>query len=260
MTYYNIFIENHIDTFTLLQTPEDDLNKIVEAYDLGKESVFINGEKIILSGLEILKIFSFDDPWDTLLTFINSPEVRQHAIFSNLTGRYAVHYGSLGKKGKELTKEFLQGDYGWNKKQVDNDNILKLKKHYINTLRIEQLKEIKSVQYDFKKLIRICEEINICYSLGCIYAVGNLLRTLLDHIAPIFGYKSFAEVVNNYSKKGSFKDAMQHLENSLRNISNLFLHTPIKKEEALPTENQVEFTAPIDLLLGEIIIISRSNL
>ena len=134
-----------------------------------------------------------------------------------------------------------------------------LEKNYINSIRIEQIKVLKNDKYDFKKMVRICEEINICYNLGCTYAVGNLLRTLIDHISPIFGHKSIAEVVNNYSKKGSFKEAMQHLENSLRNISNLFLHTPIKKNEVLPTENQVEFMAPIDLLLAEIIVIINSN-
>ncbi|MEJ7821268.1 MAG: hypothetical protein WKF85_03040 [Chitinophagaceae bacterium] len=257
MIYYNIYVENSNDTFTLLKTPEDDLNKLVEAYELGKEAVFINGEKIILNGLKVLKIFSFNDSWDTLNDFLNTEDVREHMIFSRLTGRYAVHSASLGQKGADLTKQYLKNDYGWKKIPDYEDNILKLKKHYINMERIEQFKKLKNEKYDFKKLIRICEEINICYNLDCTYAVGNLLRTLIDHIAPIFGQKSFAEVANNYAKKGSFKEAMQHLENSLRNISNLFLHTPIKKTEVLPTENQVEFIAPIDLLLAEVIMISN---
>jgi hypothetical protein len=259
MTYLNLYIENYNDTFTLIKTPEDDVERIVEAYDLGKEEVFINGEKIILKGLKVFKIFTFDRDWDSLTDFWNSEEVRTHMIHSRLTGHYAIHHISLKLNGQELTKEYLKNDFGWKKKQPNEENILMLKKHYINIERIEQLKQLNSEKYNFKKLIRICEEVNICYSLGCIFAVGNLLRTLIDHIAPILGQKSFAEVANNYAKKGSFKDAMQHLENSLRNISNLFLHTAIKKEEVLPTENQVDFIASIDLLLAEIITTVNSS-
>lgn len=81
-----------------------------------------------------------------------------------------------------------------------------LKKHYINYERIDQLKELKSLDFDFKKLIRICEEINIAHNLDCFYAVGNLLRSMLDHVAPILGHSTFKEVANNYAGSKSFKN------------------------------------------------------
>ena len=253
MTEYNVYIENFVDTFTLLKIPEADLIKIVQAYDLGKDDVFINGEKIVLQGLKMLRLYSYDGSWEKLTEFMNLPETRKHMIFSRLTGRYALHSASLGQIGTDLTREYLKNDYGWKKKTESEDSILMLKKHYVNVERIEQLKELKSAEFDFKKLIRICEEINIAYSLKCFYAVGNLLRSILDHVAPILGHSTFKEVANNYAGSKSFKEAMQSLDNSLRKISDSFLHLPIRKSEVLPTVNQVEYLAPIDLLLGEII-------
>lgn len=259
MKHYNIFIKNFVDTFTLLNIPEDDLIKIVEAYDLGKEDVFIDGEKIILQGLQMLKIFSFDDLSEKLTEFINSPEVRTHMIFSRLTGRHAVHYASLKQIGEELTQNYLKNDFGWKKEIENKDNILMLKKHYVNIERIDQLKGLKSENFDFKKLIRICEEINIAYNLDCFYAVGNLLRSILDHVAPILGHNTFKEVANNYVGSKSFKEAMHNLDNSLRKISDSFLHLQIRKSEVLPTINQVEYLAPIDLLLSEIVRVTNEK-
>jgi hypothetical protein len=73
------------------------------------------------------------------------------------------------------------------------------------------------------------------------------------------GHKTFKEVANNYSGNKSFKDAMQNLENFLRKISDGFLHLTIRKSEVLPTVNQVEFIAPFDLLLSEIIRVTNEK-
>jgi len=252
MNHYNIYIQNYNDTYSLSQIPEDDLQKIVDAFDNGRDSVFIDGKKRILLGLKEIKVYTFNDPWETWHEFVNSEAVRPYHEHSRVTGLIAIGKPALASKGDDLTKKFFNNDFGW-KKKSETDNILMLKKHYINIERIEQLKGLKSQKFDFKKLVRICEEINIAYNLDCFYAVGDLLRSLLDHIAPTLGHTAFKEVANNYAGKKSFKDAMQHLENSLRKISDLFLHTPIQKTEVLPTENQVEFIASIDLLLAEII-------
>ena len=259
MKHYNIFIKNFIDTLNLLNVPEDDVNKIVEAYNLGNNNVFIDGEQIVLEGLQMLKIFSYDGTTEKLYEFMNSAEVKPHLIFSRLTGRYSFDYPELKQFGEDLTKSYLTNDFGWKKKNEKEDNILMLKKHYINNERIEQLKELKSEEFDFKKMVRICEEINIAYNLDCFYAVGNLLRSALDHIAPIFGQNTFKEVANNYAGNKSFKGAMQSLENSLRKISDGFLHLPIRKSEVLPTINQIDFLAPIDLLVGEIVRLTNEK-
>jgi hypothetical protein len=98
--------------------------------------------------------------------------------------------------------------------------------------RIEELRGLLSPQFDFKKLVRLCEEINTTYGDGCYYATAMLTRGLLDHVPPIFGKATFGEVANNYSGGGkSFKDAMCQLENFARKIADAHLHMPIRRKE-----------------------------
>ena len=80
----------------------------------------------------------------------------------------------------------------------------------------------------------------------------TLTRAIIDHVPPIFGCKSFAEVTNNYGGTKSFKEAMANLETSSRKIADHYLHGQIRKSESLPNVTQIDFSNNIDLLLGEI--------
>ena len=76
---------------------------------------------------------------------------------------------------------------------------------FVNSARIEVLKKLTSSQFDFGKLIKYCEEINICYQNECYLAVVLLTRAVIDHIPPIFNAPNFE---NAYGHNGSrsFKD------------------------------------------------------
>ena len=65
--------------------------------------------------------------------------------------------------------------------------------------------------------------------------------------------RNFGEVANNYAATKSFRESMQHLENSARNIGDAHLHVQIRKRESLPTPTQVNFSNDLDVLLGEIV-------
>jgi hypothetical protein len=124
--------------------------------------------------------------------------------------------------------------------------------------RLTELRALSSDQFDFKKLIRLCEEINTAYSDGCYFGTAMLTRGLLDHVPPIFGKSSFSEVANNYSGGGrSFKEAIHHLENAARKVADAHLHMPIRKSETLPVAQQVNFAAQLDVLLSEIVRITQ---
>ncbi len=129
---------------------------------------------------------------------------------------------------------------------------------YIAISRIAELKAITSKRYDPKRLIQLCEEVNLCYTNDCYIATIILTRTILDHVAIVFGKKSFAEVASNYGSK-SFKEAMLHLENSSRKIADSNLHSSMRKEDTLLTGTQVNFSQNIDMLLGELIILLKSE-
>ena len=111
---------------------------------------------------------------------------------------------------------------------------------YVNFSRIQELKDLKkkgSNQFDLTKLIEICEELNKCYSNKCFLSVGMLLRSILDHVPPIFGKQNFIEVTNNYKGK-SFMKSMKHLQENSRDISDRFLHNINLQEVFLSSHHQ----------------------
>ena len=124
--------------------------------------------------------------------------------------------------------------------------------------RLAELRGLTGGQFDFRKLIRLCEEINTAYSHECYFATVMLTRGLLDHVPPVFGKNTFTEVANNYSGGGrSFKETMHHLENAARKVADAHLHMPMRKSETLPTAQQVNFSSQLDVLLSEIVRITQ---
>ena len=128
----------------------------------------------------------------------------------------------------------------------------------IADIRLTEMRKLVSARFDFKKLIRLCEEINTVYSEECYLATAMLVRGILDHVPPLFGQSSFKEAANNYGGGGkSFKEAMQHLESAARKVADAHLHMPIRKSETLPTAQQVNFASQLDVLLAEIVRITQ---
>jgi len=124
--------------------------------------------------------------------------------------------------------------------------------------RLVELRSLVSADLDFRKLVRLCEEINSAYALQCFYATAMLIRGLLDHVPPVFGFKTFSEVTNNYAGGGrSFKETMHHLENTSRKVADAHLHMPIRKSETLPNAQQVNCGQQLDVLLSEVVRITR---
>lgn len=134
-------------------------------------------------------------------------------------------------------------------------------KPYVDPVRMVSLQTIGNAQWDFTRLAELCREINVAAGNRCHMSTAMLLRTILNHVPPVLGYGTFAEVANNYGgpkSQKSFKHSMQRLENSLRNIADMHLHGPIRSREDVPSAVQVDFAAELDVLLGEIIRISQT--
>lgn len=124
----------------------------------------------------------------------------------------------------------------------------------ISESRLDELRALASSRFDFKKLIRLCEEINTAYGAECYFATAILTRAILDHVPPVFGFSTFAEVANNYGGGGqSFKQTMQHLENASRRVADAHLHMPIRNSETLPNQQQVNCGQQLDVLFAEIV-------
>ncbi len=118
--------------------------------------------------------------------------------------------------------------------------------------RISDLRAISSPQFDMAKLVRFCEELNVCWKNGCFLAVAMLTRAMLDHVPPIFTSPSFSDVASTHGGK-SFNEAMRFLDNSSRKIADSHLHGQIQSKESLPNKTQVDCRNALDMLLAEIV-------
>ena len=123
--------------------------------------------------------------------------------------------------------------------------------------RIEQLRSLQRRAFDYTRLIQLCDELNVSYRNRAYHAVAALTRANLDHVPPIFGVKSFAEVASNYSGAKSFREAMDHLQNSARKIGDAHLHTQLRSAEVLPVATQVNFSTSLDFMLAEIVRLGK---
>lgn len=168
--------------------------------------------------------------------------------------KFIIEHTEACKKGLDEAHSLLESmieeiekyrEEGIEPEDINNEN------YYVSTDRIEEFKSIKNSNFDLVKLIRFCEEINICYKNNCLLATGMLVRAITDHVPPIFQKSNFNEVANNYGVK-SFKDSMKNLNNSSRKIADSFLHIQIRNKESLPNKLQVNFSQDLDVLLSEI--------
>ncbi len=148
-------------------------------------------------------------------------------------------------------QDYQQGELKHFEKSESDMNINK--KLYVS---VDRIKGINKCEFDLSRLIRLCEELNIAYQNKCYMSVAMIVRSIIDHIPPLFGFDTFNEVANNYRGTKSFKDVAKSLNDTLRKIADSHLHTPIRKKEILPTDIQVDFKQSLDVLLTEIIRIN----
>ena len=126
--------------------------------------------------------------------------------------------------------------------------------NFVDAERLKQIEVTQSQKFDTTKLAQMLIELNRAYAehsfLSCIF----LIRAILDHVPPIFVQNSFSEIANNYAGGGrSFRQHMQHLENSSRKLADSYLHQQVRSKETLPTTSQIEFRADVDTLLAEVV-------
>lgn len=133
------------------------------------------------------------------------------------------------------------------------------KAQFVDPKRMAQLEGLtaQNKQWDFSKLVRLCGELNYANRHDCFYSVAMLSRAIADHVPPVFGHQTFAQVAANSPK--SLKDTFDHLDRGLRKIADGFLHQHIRRTETVPTATQVDFRQYVDLLLGEVIRVASAS-
>lgn len=164
------------------------------------------------------------------------------------------YYSSLGAPVTELT--FSPAD----RLLHDGAELSSLEStSYVSEQRLSQLSAAHSPSFDFTRLLALLYELNSASRIRNYFSIAFLVRSIIDHVPPIFGLHTFAELTNNYQSTKSFKRHMEHLHNSLRNVADGYLHVPIRSKEELPHFTQVDFRSPLDQLLGEVVRVLKKQ-
>ncbi|HNW99006.1 MAG TPA: hypothetical protein PKK00_11410 [Bacteroidales bacterium] len=235
--------------YNIMELNEDDLEIVINAYNKGKLNFTINGKKYSIHNLIEIKIYTYDNKVENLDNF------KKRCITNRMIGgsnsfKYYFTPACLELLGKDVTPEIIgNNEFG----KLSHREESKPLNVFVDISRIEELKNISHPDYDLTKLIRFCEELNDNFFRGNYLSVVMIVRSILNHIPPIFSFNNFAEVSNNYSGGQSLKKNLNHLNNSLKNIADSYLHETIRKKEILPNATQVNFSQDLDVLLAEIV-------
>lgn len=128
---------------------------------------------------------------------------------------------------------------------------------YVDAGRLAAVRSASKAHWDLDRLAQLCQELNVAHANACYMSIAMLVRTITNHIPPVFGAKNFGDIANNLPGDQSFKKSMQQLDVSLRNIADSMLHAQVRSKESLPAATQVDFRAPLDRLLEE--VVRRAN-
>ncbi len=123
---------------------------------------------------------------------------------------------------------------------------------FIDSSIIESLRQINSKKYDLAKVVEFCREINGTFNSGYYLAAALLIRSLTNHIPPIFGHETFKQVVSQSTR--CRQELFKPLDDTARDVADLHTHDTIRHKENLPTKRQLEpFKSNIEFLLHEIL-------
>ncbi len=122
----------------------------------------------------------------------------------------------------------------------------------IHTSVIDQLNDVRSTDFDTTVLVRLCKEINSCFSHDNIVATALTMRAVLNYVPPVFGQETFEQVLAQCER--SLKENFTHLQEGLRRIADYHTHRTMTKSDSYPSENQVEpFKPQFEFLLHQIL-------
>lgn len=168
--------------------------------------------------------------------------------------RALEYYSSYGAPSAELTFSPADRVLYEGAEQSSLDSV-----PYVSEQRLTQLSEAHSPDFDFTRLLALLYELNSASRNRNYLSIAFLVRAVIDHVPPIFGLHAFTELTNNYQSTKSFKKHMEHLQSSLRNVADGYLHVPIRSKEDLPHFTQVDFRSPLDQLMGEVVRVLKKQ-
>jgi hypothetical protein len=73
-----------------------------------------------------------------------------------------------------------------------------IKACYVNEARIKEFENLVSKTFDLKRLITMLKELNSAFENKNYISVIALVRSVMNHIPPVFGFSTFDEVKSRY--------------------------------------------------------------
>ena len=142
---------------------------------------------------------------------------------------------------------------------TDADSV---KSSYVDPARLAEIEALPSTGWDFCRLAQLCRELIAAYADGHYITTAALVRIIMDHVPPLFGFDTFDQVAANYGgpkAHKSFKSSVTHLQQSMRNISDAQIHSHIRRTDTLPNATQVDVKRDLDILLAEVVRIGKAH-
>ncbi len=190
-------------------------------------------------GKPVVEVYQQRMPaFDTAFSEMN-PTASFYAIKSvpQLLRKAVAHYR---RKPDEKTVESTKIDY-------TGETGLYIKEEIIDLI------SKKENGFDYSKLKVLIDELNKSHLNHDVYSSLSLIRTIQNHIPPLFGFNTFEEVASNYSWGTTDKKYVQILLES-RNISDDTLHRRISNKKDLADMGDIPAKICLNTLLQEALV------
>lgn len=128
---------------------------------------------------------------------------------------------------------------------------VKMSDEFVSSVRIEELRALPSTKWDVRRLVRLCEEINIAFAHGSLFSLAMLVRAVQDHVPPLFdGEPDFDGVVAR--AKRPYQKAVKALQ-AWRVVADRALHLHIDRYSPVITPDLVNVNEQLSVLIDEVI-------
>lgn len=144
---YNILVGTKWGKYNILLINGTELDKVLNAYEQGKETIFIKGNKYSFNELMDIQIFQFErddiEIEDELIEICRTNNLLSKSF---IPGDYWISEDVLKKLGKKVTEHFIEDEFGYKKTQ---EKPLAQNDWFVEPSRIDEIANIKNQQTDF---------------------------------------------------------------------------------------------------------------
>lgn len=162
---FNVYINIGTKKITFLLLDENELARIIEAYEYGKESIFFRGKKHFINDINEIQIYTHEKGvFDNDDEFYNQANIYNY-LSKNLFGDPFVNLKGLAFYGKKVTEKYINDSYG-NKKSAINITHNSIDREL--AMKITNYKKVKKIfiSHSSKDSVLVTSFVNNILQLG----------------------------------------------------------------------------------------------